>query len=192
MTADPSRPPASSSQRLRLGVNTLGGQTPLGFYVSGKSSAGNFSHPFRPALGANFITFSKGLVDGFEPVISEGANKVPISGYEKHPASPRLSLDAKDINTVTQESWACVEVTPTEDGEIADAKGQLAAGVKIEVLHRSSPTAGPNDKAGRHPLALILWNDGRPMKVFEITFFNLRYFRTSPAPGGGPQRHYFF
>lgn len=172
----------------RAGVNSLLASTPFGFVISGlPGGGGSFNHPFRPALvGRDGVRLAKGLVDGFEPVI--GA--VPISGGGgKNLPPPTLRLTG-DVANPRRESWVCVEVTPTGEGGLADAEGQLAEGVKIEVVHRGEPTlTGP---VGRHPLALIVWGANAPARIFPVTFFNLRYHRTSPAPGRGPRRHYFF
>lgn len=149
----------------------------MGFVVSGDPGTGGFNHPFSVALIGGEVTVTKGLVEGMEPAI----NKVPISGDAKH-SQPRLKLNPSDVNE-KGESWVCVEVTPYEDGKL-DAKSL------IEVVHRRTPFRA-DEKVGRHPLALILWDAEKPRSVFAVTYFNLRYYRTTPAPGGGARRHFF-
>ena len=48
-----------------------------------------------------------------------------------------------------------------------------------------------DEKIGRQPLVLILWKNQRPFRAIDVTYFNLRYERVKPAPGGGIIRHYF-
>ena len=108
--------------------------------------------------------------------------KVPISGDAKN-AQPILLLTALTLGGVTvSETWACVEVMPNNDG-VMDKYS------KVEVVHRNAPLSA-SDAVGRHPLALILWNNGRPGKVFPVTYFNLRYVRTTGA--NNTRKQHFF
>ncbi len=170
------------SNQIRPGPNTLIVETPMGFAVGAPSNRGSFRHPFRGVLSKGGIRFSKGIVMGLfphEPTIG----RVPISGDDQN-AAPVLRLEASVLASGSFESWACVEVTPNADGT-DDAK------TLVEVVHRSAPnfTTGPT---GRHPLCLIIWKNGNPVRLFDIAYFNLRYFRTTPTAGHGLPRHLFF
>ena len=87
------------------------------------------------------------------------------------------------MDATTLQSWACVEVAPRADGT-------LDPRVPPTVAHRNAPTS-TDPAVGRHPLALILWQAGTPSRVFEVTYFNLRYVRTTPGPGRGVAQHFF-
>lgn len=187
--AAPAAPPAVP----RAGVNTRLASTPFGFVISGApSGGGSFNHPFQVVLvGRDGVRISKGLVESFEPVITSGKSAgVPISGDAANNVPPPTLPLKPDVANARMESWVCVEVTPGATGQLAGEKGQLASGVKIEVVHCSEPTLV--GAIGRQPLALIVWSKKAPSRIYPITFFNLRYHRTSPAPGKGPKRHYFF
>ena len=164
--------------RLVQGTGIRLTESELGTVISAEDGGASFSHPFTPALSGTGIYFSKGLVNGVEPVI----NGVPISG-DAVKGQPLLALEVAQMDAVTLSSWACVEVTPKTDGSL-DPKAPPV------VVHRNTPVS--NDPAlGRHPLALVLWQNGAPARVFEVTYFNLRYYRTTPAPGQGLARHFF-
>jgi hypothetical protein len=192
-------PPTLAAPRPQPGTNSLLASTPFGFVISGAPSGGaSFAHPWMPSLVgkdgvrlAKGVVMSDGLAAGFEPVITEGGKEIPISGdaVKKLP-QPTLRL-ASSVATEQLESWVCLEVTPAEDGKLADAKGAPLAGVKIEVVHRNAPTL-TGKPTGRHPLALIVWSASGPARIWPITFFNLRYHRTSPAPGHGLAQHLFY
>ena len=174
---------SAAAQQLRPGPGTLITKTPFGFSISGRSRGANFHHPFTPFLVTDTkpgIKFSRGIVTGdvsVEPKIGD----VPISGDAKH-AQPTLFLDVNDIDAKTQQSWACVEVTPND-------AGHLDKDSKVVIVHRNSPISA-DEAVGRHPLALILWSNGKPGRVFELTFFNLKYVRTS-GTGNTRKTHYF-
>lgn len=190
---DPPRTP--DAPRPQPGVNSQLASTPFGFVISGAPAGGtSFAHPWRPSLAGDGVRLAKGLIFetggsglGMEPVIAG----IPISGDAvKRLAQPVLRLD-RSVATAQRESWVCVEVTPSADGTLADKDGALAKGVKIEVVHRDAPTR-TGAATGRHPLALIAWSASGPSRIWPITFFNLRYRRTTPAPGKGVPQHLFY
>jgi len=194
-------PHAAAPARPQPGANSLLASTPFGFVISGSPSGGaSFAHPWKPSLvGRDGVRLAKGVViaesgAGFEPVITEGGRAVAISGDAvRKLAQPTLRL-ARSVATEQLESWVCLEVTPAEDGTLADAKGAMRKGVTIEVVHRFAPTLSGHT-TGRHPLALIVWSSSGssgPGRIWPITFFNLRYHRTSPAPGQGAPQHLFY
>lgn len=194
---DPRNP--SPTPRPQPGVNSLLASTPFGFVISGMPSSGaSFAHPWRPSLvGKDGVRLAKGIVvqdglsAGYEPVITEGGKAAPISGdAAKKLPPPTLRLD-RVVATAQLESWVCIEVTPAADGTLADKTGALAKGVVIEVVHRDAPTL-TGKATGRHPLALIVWSASGPARILPITFFNLRYHRTTPAPGKGAAQHLFY
>lgn len=190
--------PTPAWPRPQPGVNSLLASTPFGFVISGVPSGGaSFAHPWKPSLvGRDGVRLAKGVLiaesgGGFEPTITEGGKATPISGDAvKKLAQPTLRL-ARAVATAQLESWICIEVTPAKDGTLADKTGALAKGVVIEVVHRDAPTLTGKD-TGRHPLALIVWSASGPARVWPITFFNLRYHRTTPAPGQGAAQHLFY
>lgn len=172
----------------RPGANALLSQTPYGYVISGKPQSGRFAHPFKSSLQGGkvgFVRVAKGLVDIFEPVIRVDGKKVPLSGDATHltPVLKLTPLDGEARSDGSVETWVCVEVTPDEDGAVS--KESL-----IEVVHRDSPKSNDPD-VGRHPLALILWAKKEPRKLFQITYFNLRYYRTNPPEGAGIPHHFF-
>lgn len=157
-------------------MGTLLGSTPFGFYVANANAGQRFDHPFRPALSAGGLRFRPGRVEGYEPTI-EG---VPISGSGgKLP--PLLGLKTKVYNG-SQESWACVEVTPNVDGTVNEKS-------KIEVVHCKTPFLD-RGLVGRFPLALIVWRGELPILVLPQVFFNLRYSCQLGATPSG-KRHFF-
>lgn len=194
----PEPPAAAPAPRPMPGVNSLLASTPFGFVISGSPSGGaSFAHPWKPSLvGKDGVRLAKGVViaesgGGFEPVITAGGKAVPISGdAAKKLASPTLRLD-RAVATAALESWVCLEVTPAKDGTLADTKGAMAAGVKIEVVHRNAPVL-TGKATGRLPLALIVWGTNGPSLILPIQQFNVRYHRTTPAPGKGAAQHIFF
>lgn len=159
--------------RLLQGTGIRLTETAMGTTISAEGGTASFAHPFTPALSGSSMTFSRGLVNGMEPVIS-GA---PIS------EGPALALEVAQMDVKTQQSWACVEVSPREDGT-------LDPRVPPVVAHRNAPTS-TDPALGRHPLALILWQAGTPSRAFEMTYFNLRYVRTNPVAGQGVAQHFF-
>jgi hypothetical protein len=173
-----------SESQLKPGPGTRIVQTPMGDLLGAPTRTGNFKHPFRAALANGVLQFSKGIVFGsipHEPTI----NKVPISGDANNPA-PSLRLDPSVFNGQgwNDATWACIEITPNADGS-TDKK------TMVEVVHRGEPTSA-NPKVGRQPLCMILWAANRPARILDIVYFNLRYYRTTPAPGHGIPRHFFF
>lgn len=203
MITPPPPPPEDSphtpAARPQPGVNSMLASTPFGFVISGAPSGGmSFAHPWRPALvGRDGVRLAKGVVitvglaSGYEPTIIEGGKATPISGdAAKRIAQPTLRLD-RAVATKGLESWVCLEVTPLKDGTLNDKSGALAAGAKIEVVHRNAPTLF-GQATGRHPLALIVWSASGPARIYPVTFFNLRYHRTTPAPGKGSAQHLFY
>jgi hypothetical protein len=191
-------PKRTPSSRPQPGVNSRLASTPFGFVISGSPSGGSsFAHPWRPALvGKDGVRLAKGVVigdvaEGYEPTITEGGRATPISGDPaKRLGPPTLRLD-RAVATKALESWVCLEVTPTKEGKLADATGARADGVTIEVVHRNAPTLF-GQATGRHPLALIVWSTSGPARIYPVTFFNLRYHRTTPAPGKGSAQHLFY
>lgn len=192
-------PAATPATRPQPGVNSLLASTPFGFVISGAPSGGaSFAHPWKPSLvGRDGVRLAKGIVladglsAGYEPVITVGGKATSVSGdAAKKTAPPTLRLD-RSVATAQLESWVCVEVTPAADGTLADKTGALAKGVIIEVVHRNAPVLR-GKATGRHPLALIVWSASGPARIWPITFFNLRYHRTTPAPGKGADQHLFF
>ncbi len=155
----------------RLTINSLGQ------CVSVATPAASFAHPFTPSLATKSISFSKGLVDSFEPTIK----KIPISGADGVP-QPALLLDPKNANA-NGESWACLEVEPND-------QGVLTKDSRLEVVESNNPVS-IDPKVGRVALALIVWRNQRPYRAFPIVYFNLRYQRVLPAAGDGAARHFF-
>jgi hypothetical protein len=155
--------------------------TPQGYtQAPANKGGGSFNHPFRPLLSGDKLRFTRGLVSGFEPTIGDG--KIPISGNSKNPP-PALQLKPEDMDEETQQSWACIEVTPDKDGVISKAD-------QIRLVHRKTP-GDFFGTVGTQPLALILWRDKKPIRAIDLVWFNLRYMSVQPAPGRGGRRHFF-
>jgi hypothetical protein len=91
----------------------------------------------------------------------------------------KLSADLSNDDGV---SWAALEVTP-------DDKGELTKDSKIEIVH-TNLGASHAEKLGRCHLAMILWRERTPFRVLPLVHFNLRYLRII-SPGGGAPRHLF-
>jgi hypothetical protein len=173
---------AATALQPRPGANSLLSLTPLGFTISGRRKRSSFAHPFAVHLaygrGGGGVRIANGrvtlpVVGALEPVIKVNGEMVPITGQDRR-TPPTLRLEAS-VATEAQESWVCVEVVSDEDGNF-DEK------TVVEVVHRSAPTS--NEKTvGRHPLALILWLNGKPGSIHQCTHFNLRYVRTTPSEG---------
>jgi len=153
------------------GNGTLLTASALGFAYTGRRRGGTYPHPFKPALGPMECSFSRGLVDIYEPKI----RGVKIS------EGPALRLDAKLAND-DGESWCCIEVEPNEFGQ-ADKNSRL------EMVHTDQPVS-IEAKVGRCAVAMILWREGQPIAVHEILYFNVRYKRVEQR--AGPPMHLFF
>lgn len=162
--------------RVMPGSGTLLAATPLGHTVSAAPAGGKWNHPFKPTLYGAGLRFALGLVDGIEPTIGG----VPISGGPGGAKQPTLAIEAGTANAAG-ESWACIELQ-------TDEKGDLAEGSAIEIVHRGEPfvSRGP---VARHPVAVVLWKNGRPMRALAVTHFNLRHVAVR-LPAGFYQ-HYF-
>jgi hypothetical protein len=192
--------PHAASPRPQPGVNSRLASTPFGFVISGVPSGGaSFSHPWSPSLvGKDGARLSKGIVigdnlnAGYEPTITTGGSAVPISGNAaKGIPQPTLRLD-RTVANANLESWICLEVTPAANGTLADTTGALAKGVVIAVVHRNAPTL-TGQATGRLPLALVAWSaNSGPSRIWPVQFFNVRYHRTTPAPGQGSAQHLFY
>jgi hypothetical protein len=164
--------------RLLQGMGIQLTDTPMGTTISAEGGNGAFSHPFTAALSGSTMTFSKGLVSNIEPLIGG----TPISGDAAGGVpQPELELEAAQMDAGTLQSWACVEVTPKADGTLDPKTPPVVA-------HRDVPVS-TDPALGRHPLALILWAGGVPSRMFQVTYFNLRYYRTTP--GQGVAQHFF-
>jgi hypothetical protein len=172
--------PVQPGVHTRLTVNSTGFST--GAPVAGPT----FNHPFRPALGANSLTFNLGTVaslagDGpLEPKITVNGERIRMSG--KNGSSPvplKLSADIANSEGV---SWAALEASP-------DDKGELTKDSKIEIVH-TAEGASHDEKLGRCHIAMILWKARNPFRVLPLVHFNLRYIRLV-SPGGGAPRHLF-
>ena len=137
------------------------------------SPMGRFQHPFKPFLAAGYVTFLQGTVDTFTP---------KIGGKPIGDPNARLKLEPAKVNA-NGESWAVLEVEPNDQGTL-DEKS------RIEIVQLAAVNFH-DEKIGRQPLVLILWNEQRPFRAIDIAYFNLRYERVKPAPGGGIIRHFF-
>lgn len=169
------------SSRLQPGVGTLLSSTAHGFIISSPRSGMSFNHPWTPLLvGADSgvgLRLSRGIVDGFEPKI----DGEPMSGLDGQ-LPPILKLNAGEINAKTGESWAVLEVTPND-------KGVLDKDSKIVIVHRAAPGGNIGGAVGAHPLALVIWKNKKPVMVWPVAFFNVRYVRRTPT--SGQVQHFF-
>lgn len=185
MTNSSSNQSAGRQSPVRPGSNSLITRTPFGTVINGRPHASAFGHPFQPFLSGTSIRFSAGYVNSeFVPIIrtKEGKN-VPMTGDDKN-AAPALDLDPKIVNQTLQQSWACLEVTPNNDGSL-DKKSL------VQIVHRNAPTS-VDPKVGRQALALITWANNVPQRVYAQIWFNLKYARTTPQTvGNGIPRHLF-
>lgn len=164
---------AETPMRPQPGTGTLLSFHPAnGYSVSADAARARFPHPWKPSFFGGAIKLSRGLVEGFEPKIGG----VPMSQPQAV-----LKLDPALVND-RGESWCCVEVE-------ADATGTLTEESRIEIVQAAAPRSF-EDKAGRHPLVLLLWKEDRVAAVHEVAFFNLQYTRVQPAIGAA--RHLFF
>jgi hypothetical protein len=160
----------------RIGKGTLLTVTSAGYSISVPSRKGRYPHPFKPALGSLTVSFSRGLVEGFEPKIKGK----PISGGPGI-APPLLKLDPAVANAAG-ESWCCIEVEPNDAGQV-DEKS------RVEMVHTAS-RGSLDPKVARFPVVLILWRNKRPFFTHEIAYFNVRYRRIPQRDG--PPYHLFF
>ena len=163
------------SQRPMRGVGVRVRQSPQGYVHSLDRRGKGFAHPFRAALSGMRVSVERGVVEGYEPVIGS----VPISGDADN-ARPLLELS--DLGR--QETWVCVEVYPEEDNTLTKEKPP-------KIVHGEVPTLRSRT-IGRHPLAMVVWLEGRPVQLLQITYFNLRYARINfDSTEIGVVRHFF-
>jgi len=157
------------------------GSNPLGTWIySSGGRPGDFRHPWLVTVAGGSARVASGIVlanIGLQPVIGG----IPIGGDGTNPA-PSLKLDRGLVNDAN-ESWVCLEVTPTEAGAL-DAERKKS---KVEVVQRVNPIAmvGP---LGRTPLALLELRNNA-WRVHQIAMFHFRYETTLPTTG--PRRHFF-
>ncbi len=156
----------------RPGRNTLLTFGAGGFAYSAAGGGARWPHPFKPSLGLVGISFSRGLVDGREPVIVDK----PIS------SGALLELNPGVVNE-QGESWACVQVRSTPEGVQSDTIGP-------RMVHTDKPISG-EPLLGIYPVALILWRGGKPVVVHEIAMFDVRYRRITKAEER-PAFHLFY
>lgn len=155
----------------------------IGFAVSASRGGARFGHPWKPLLGVLSLQFSLGLVTGnvvLVPKIKVGGSLVSMGA---DPA-PRLALDPEKRNEKTGTSFAVLEVVPGADGK-------LTKDSRVEIVHSGDDAASTDPLLGRKPIAIILWRDRQPFRVFPLVHFHLEYQRVLPPAGGGVVRHYF-
>ena len=172
--------PAQEAPAIRPGANTLMGRNPLGMWIQGPTSGGDFSHPFTVFLAGDYVRVSKGLIIAniaVEPCIGS----VPISGDANNP-QPTLKLDAGLVDGLNQ-SWVGILVVPNADGKL-DAKPDKP---QVTIVQRKFPNAATG-KGGFVAIAQLFRKNDR-WQVFPIAFFNYRYETSQPATG---QRQHFF
>jgi hypothetical protein len=107
------------------------------------------------------MRFERGVVSGIEPTISG----VLMSGEKGRIPSLRLRADERNSDG---ESFACIEVQPTADGE-------LNSETPVEIVHRKEPRLPDGGSLARHAIARIIWSGNTPRFVDPLVFFNLRY-----------------
>lgn len=173
--------PAQGTRLPQPGTGTQLTANALGYSVSVNVRGQKFAHPFRPSLGAAGLRFARGLVEGLEPKIKG----VPLSGDSGH-GQPALPLEFKDANKDGDGglSWAVIEVEPDEEDMLTNE-------TPIRMVHRNTPIVSRAPNIGRIAIAQIIWRNKRPVRVFPIVHFNLRYEKFVPAPGRGSVRHLF-
>lgn len=157
---------------MRPGANLRGGSNPLGMWFEGPANGSDFRHPCLVTATAAVARIASGLI---------------LAETGVQPSGSPLKLSASIVNAAN-ESWVCVEVTPTAEGKVVGADGKLLDGVKVEVVQRSVPIV-TTGATGRAPLALLFYGEGSSPKVTQIAMFHLRYETSQPVDG--PRRHFF-
>ena len=160
----------AASQVPRVGTGTLLVANPLGFSYSAARTATSFNHPWMPVLLGDGLRIGRGLVDGFEPTI----NGEPMSGSAGKLA-PILSISYGEADKATNQSWVILNVLP-------NAQGVVDKDSKLTITHSNSPL-GKVGVIGHTPLALIVWFNKKPVMVWPVTFFNLKYRQQKQADG---------
>jgi len=177
-----SAPHQSQNVRLQPGKGTLLTSTANGFSIANPRAGVSFNHPWRPVLvgsgtGAG-LRIARGVVDGkYEPKIND-----KLMSGETGELPPILTLSASEINQATNESWAVLQVTP-------NAKGQIDEKSKVEIIHAAAPGGSIGGTIGRTAVACIVWKNKKPVMVWPVLFFNLRYVQKTSTTG--PVQHFF-
>jgi hypothetical protein len=151
----------------------------VGMALSAPTGGGKFGHPFMPSLFSGAVSFAKGLVDIYEPTI--GGRRISDS-------RARLKLDPAKVNK-NGESFVLIEVEPDAESE-QGKQGILTPTARVEMVQDAEPDLF-SETIGRQPVALIIFKGKTAIRAFPILFFNVRYERVKPAPGGGRVRHLF-
>lgn len=169
---------------LRPGANLRLGRNRLGAWFDGPGSTGDWRHPWLVTVSGKSVRVAPGLLLA-ETAVEPRINGAVLSGGPGGQV-PVLTLDDGAIN-LSDESYVCLEVTPTAEGKLTDQDGTLLDAVRIEVVERPSPYLHSGD-VGRTPLAMIFHGAGTP-RVTQVAMFHLRY-ETNQAEGQ-QRRHYF-
>ena len=147
-------------------------------YSAAGDGRARYPHPFKPFLSPTGVSFSRGLVEVYEPKIY-AAKK--IAG-QKISTGVQLRLDPAVANK-DGESWCCIEAAP-------NALGQIDGDSRLEMVH-TAQSLSADPEVARCPVALILWSGKAAILAHAIVYFNLRYQRVTPV-NQGPPRHLFF
>lgn len=154
----------------------------LGFSVSADRGGASFGHPWKPFLGGLRLQFNLGLVTAgavVVPTIKAGGKRVALNATP----APALVLNPSLVNG-NGESYAVLEVVP-------DAQGNLTKDSRVEIVQSDSSAPSLDPALGKKVIALILWRERQPVRVFPLVHFHLEYQRVIPTAGGGAVRHYF-
>lgn len=161
-----------SSVTPRPGIGTRLAMRAGEFVYSAAATGARWPHSWKPSLGPNGLTLSRGVVQGiYEPKIGDK----PIS------SGVQLALNAGVANA-DGKSWAALEFPVHEDGSIDDK-------TDFQVVHTAQGLSGDPLLARLH-LVLILWRDQRPFLTHEIVMFDPVYRRIT-KPGERPAFHWF-
>lgn len=159
----PMRPGAG----VRLTANDLG--TALARPRGGQS----WPHPWRATLGGRLVRFRRGTVDGIEPMI--GALKMSAGA---------LQLTGK-VNA-RGESFVCVELDLAGDGK-TPPDGRVTDKTPIYMVETKAWRSF-DPLLARQPIAVVLWRQGVPFELHQVTRLDMIYERVI---GGGGVVHLF-
>lgn len=154
----------------------------IGFAIGAPRGGSSFGHPWKPFLGGSRLQFTPGMIMSAAlrvPGIKVGGRLVRLDAE----TAPALVLTPDKANA-DGESFAVIEVEPNDAGDITPES-------RVEIVHREVGGASLNPLIGRKAIALILWQERRPLRAIPLVHFHLEYERVDPTPGGGAVHHYF-
>lgn len=175
------------STRVIAGAGVRLTQGPNGTLAIADTAVSVWSHPFRVSLAGASAFVADGSVNNLVPLLS-GVGLDGVGDNGSTVQVPALALKVK----ASGRSWVCVRVEVT--GGLIDPQSKTSltivevAELPAKISEGGSPDA---EGVGLHPLAVIYWQNGQPVRTHQVTHHNLIH-RFVAAQPGRLSRHLFW